>query len=184
MERETYEIEIVLNIIHGGFSVSSWAKQKLNSPGNYDDFRNDRANKQLINLIKNYGSYKVSGEFSYLSIKYVPYEYFKLNCFSIDEYDGKESLQLHHDLYQMIKIKQIIQDNEINSYQKIEQLKSFIQSISVQSNNTNAPEYINHGWESLIDKRGVTYYSNYTTQEESYICPENFIEKDHTEVII
>ena len=172
------DVEIVLNVQHGGFSISEWAKCQLKSSGNYDDLRYDRTNIELINLIKHYGSKKVSGEYAFLVIEYIPVEYFKLNCFSIYEYDGKESVHLHNDLFQIIKIKKIIKNDEMSPYEKIEQLKTYVESISKHHMNTNAIEHINNGWESLLDTRGVTFYYNYITGEETYVCPKNL--KYHT----
>jgi len=108
-------MEIVINRCYGGFGISTQAVKELRKRGNkealkivlkgehYDktgevsdtDFNNysiPRDDKDLIKLLKEWGSKKVSGTFAELEIVKIPNGI----KWEIDEYDGMETVEEKH----------------------------------------------------------------------------------------
>ena len=87
-------MEIVLNRAYGGFSISDFAKEKLGLDTNYPDGDEIRTDEKFIDLIKEYGSSKISGGFAYLHIYSLPED---TAGYMIQNYDGYETLYYGKD---------------------------------------------------------------------------------------
>lgn len=85
-------MKIVINHCYGGFGLSRLAYEKLKV--SYDDSRERsyRTNKELITLIKDIGSKKVSGNCAKLAIIEIPNDVEWI----IQEYDGLEHVAEKH----------------------------------------------------------------------------------------
>jgi len=113
--------EIVINIAYGGFSISAKAIKLYNEyriqndllPHECDMSHDDcycllRSDPILIQVIKELGN-EANGKHCELKIKSIEKDLYDLNCYIIDEYDGKESLIKRKDKYYAItKITDVI----------------------------------------------------------------------------
>lgn len=79
-------MKFVLNKCFGGPSISDWAKKELNLNSNYGV---EWDSPELINLIEQYGSEKVSGSCAKLKVVEIPDN---ATDWEFDEYDGIESI--------------------------------------------------------------------------------------------
>jgi hypothetical protein len=108
--------KIVINGCYGGFGVSTEATKKLRKRGNkyalketlpgerysggelsthdFNAYLNDipRDDPQLVSLLREWGSKRVSGEYACLYIVEIPNDV----EWEIDEYDGMESVEEKH----------------------------------------------------------------------------------------
>ena len=60
----------------------------------------------------------------------MPEEYYKYDCYTIDEYDGGESLVLQHEKYMLLKIKEILYNEQLSYEERISQQKHFIENFT------------------------------------------------------
>ena len=81
-------MKIVLNRDYGGFSISNFAKEKLELDTKYPDDE-IRTDERFIDLIKEYGSSMVSGGCAKLQVYDLPDD---ITDYLIQEYDGYETL--------------------------------------------------------------------------------------------
>lgn len=82
-------MEIVLNRNYSSFSISNFAKEKLGLDTTYPDKEEIRTDETLIDLIKKYGSAKISSGFAHLRVYDLPED---MTDYMIQEYDGLETL--------------------------------------------------------------------------------------------
>ena len=129
--QEPVKVGYVLNGCFGGFGLSEWALDQLKDSAQADGYnpRLERTNKRLIELIQKHGS-KVNGSWASLYIQYMPEEYYKYDCYTIDEYDGGESLVLQHEKYMLLKIKEILYNEQLSYEERISQQKHFIENFT------------------------------------------------------
>lgn len=79
-------MKIVVNNCWGGFGISDFAMEKL---GIESRSKVKRTDERLISLIEEFGSEKISADFSDLQIEEIPDD---ATDWWIDEYDGDETL--------------------------------------------------------------------------------------------
>lgn len=109
--------KFVLNGGYGGYGLSDWAfKQFPSEPS--------RGDNRLIEMVETDGK-KVNGRFANLGITEMPEDYFVLNCFRIDEYDGAETLILLHDKWLLLKFIEILREEELTVENRIKKAFQF-----------------------------------------------------------
>lgn len=79
--------EIVVNCCYGGFGLSKFAVERLGNDTYF--FLEHREDKELIALLKEYGTEKIGGTFAELQIVEIPDN---STDYYIDEYDGMETV--------------------------------------------------------------------------------------------
>ena len=126
-EVESEEVGIALNGCYGGFELSEWARDKLKHRAREDGYipKLERTDPELIQLIETHGS-KVNGPFSSLRVEYMPKDYAKKKCYTIEEYDGTESLVLQYDKYNVTRVREILYNEELTEKAIIRRLKQMV----------------------------------------------------------
>ena len=110
---------LLINICHGGFSLSKEVKSLLKiKPDEYCEYI--RHDENLIYTVLELGLDKSSESWSELDIVYVPEEF--LNYYLITEYDGCESVNLDYTKYLMEKLDLIIHDDKKDNEEKLLQI--------------------------------------------------------------
>ena len=127
-EVESEEVGIVVNGCYGGFELSEWARDQFKDRAREDGYipEPERTDPRLIQLVETHGS-KVNGPLSSLRVEYMPKDYAKKKCYTIEEYDGTESLVLQYDKYNVVRMTEIINSTNVADNEKIVQLKKIIQ---------------------------------------------------------
>lgn len=111
------EKKFVLNGGYGGYGLSDWALKQFPSEPS-------RGDNRLIEMVETEGK-KVNGLCANLRITEMPEDYFILNCFRIDEYDGAETLILLHDKWILLKFIQILREEELTVENRIKKAFQF-----------------------------------------------------------
>ena len=121
-------IGIAINHYFGGFGISQWAQEQYMDRAREDGYIPTpiRTDERLIKMILTHGSKKVSGPLSSLCVEFIPYDYYVNNCYTIEEYDGGETLILEHETYKIKKMTQIIYNTNLMDSEKIAQMKEII----------------------------------------------------------
>ena len=119
--------KFVLNGGYGGYGLSDWARKQLGIQADADGHIPDpsRGHNRLIEMVETYGE-KVNGPCADLRITEMPEDYFVLNCFRIDEYDGAETLILLHDKWIFLKFIEILREEELSVQVRIEKAFQFM----------------------------------------------------------
>jgi hypothetical protein len=122
-------IEVLINGCFGGFVLSDkvcdlYNQRKIKKLGEDDELSPhcevDRSDPILLKIFHEIGSDNFSGLCSCISIKTIPkkYQYF----YSIDEYDGMESIKINHEQYVIDKFESIL-DSDMSNDDKILELQ-------------------------------------------------------------
>ena len=109
--------KFVLNGGYGGYGLSDWALKQFPSEPS-------RGDNRLIEMVETDGK-KVNGRCANLGITEMPEDYFVLNCFRIDEYDGAETLILLHDKWLLLKFIEILREEELTVENRIKKAFQF-----------------------------------------------------------
>ena len=116
-------VEIVIKACYGGFELSRLAIQEYANRTNrpleecIDGSRNvERMDPELVKIVKELGD-RANSEYSKLKIVRIEGQYARF--FSIDEYDGKEWVRIHHDKYKVHTAKAILQDRSLTQTERI-----------------------------------------------------------------
>lgn len=127
ISEEEEEIEVLLNDCYGGWQISNKAnklyalRKTTNDSNNYIRKRSDPI---LVQIYKELGDEFDGGEHSKTNIEKIPKKYEKY--YIISEYDGLESIEIDYTLYELDqlkqKIKEILENNDIDNDEKIKQL--------------------------------------------------------------
>ena len=127
-EVDSEEVGIVVNGCYGGFELSEWGRDQFKDRAREDGYipEPERTDPRLIQLVETHGS-KVNGPCSSLRVEYMPKDYAKKKCYTIEEYDGAESLVLQYDKYKVARMTEIINSTNVADNEKIVQLKKIIQ---------------------------------------------------------
>lgn len=138
-------VKVLINIQYGGFGISpyvvnqlvlsnKWNSKTLKKYGICsfndgiccdDEVRFDR---DLIEWLENNPeeAQKANGKYAELRIETIPDEYYETKAFFIDEYDGRETIQLFHD---KMKVSRAIK--YLDSWQKEEENNLVLNKISL-----------------------------------------------------
>lgn len=129
--QEPVKVGYVLNVCYGGFGLSKWALDQLKDSARADEYNPylERTDKRLIELIQEHGD-KVNGSCASLYIQYMPEEYYNYDCYTINEYDGVESLVLQYEKYKLLKITEILYNDQLSYEERISQQKHFIENFT------------------------------------------------------
>lgn len=133
-EEET--IEVLYNDCYGGWGVSKKAiklyndRMKKINPEHKNikdciDIWNKRHDPVLVEIFHELGSNFNGGKYNNSKIKVIPKKY--ENCYIISEYDGLEKVSIDLTKYKLDMITQIIKSNSMNSDEKINELKKYIE---------------------------------------------------------
>jgi hypothetical protein len=129
---ETAFIEILYNDCYGGYGVSKQALQMYNDrklaidpSWNIIEFDHylSRSDPLLIQIYKEIGKEAFSERYASVEIQEIPKKYEK--CFLIDEYDGKESVDIDYNYYKTIQIREILYSGKSNDV-IVEELKKLV----------------------------------------------------------
>lgn len=126
-EVESEEVGIVVNGCYGGFELSEWARDQFKDRAREDGYipEPERTDPRLIQLVETHGS-KVNGPCSSLRVEYMPKDYAKKKCYTIKEYDGAESLVLQYDKYKVVRVREILYNEELTEKAIIRRLKQMV----------------------------------------------------------
>ena len=121
-------MNVSLNKTYGGYSLSKTAIKLCKDRGlanicysNVECFREDPI---VIQVIKELGK-NANDECSKLCIVTIPTIY--KDIYSIEEYDGWETINLNHSNYQLIEIQKIVSDDEDNKIERIQSVLSLVE---------------------------------------------------------
>jgi len=123
------EIEVLYNNCYGGWEISDKAKKlyKLRKMENSNNCVRRRSDPILIEIYKELGD-DFNGKCSKTAIEKIPKKY--ENFYSISEYDGLETVEIDYTLYELDnlkqKIKEIVENNNIDNDEKINQMKNIL----------------------------------------------------------
>ena len=128
-DSESEEVGIVVNGCYGGFGLSEWARHQFKDRAREDGYIPDpeRTDPKLVQMVETHGN-KVNGPYSSLRVEYMPKDYAKKKCYTIEEYDGTESLVLQYDKYKGVRMKEIIYNEKLSDEVRIKRLKQFIEN--------------------------------------------------------
>ena len=119
-------IPVLVNECYGGFGLSKVAETAVQTlfdrkdKGPYDEFTLKRHDEDLISAVVTIGLDDSSNKYSRLCIKYIPAEF--IDSYYIDEYDGFEGVKLDYKKYLMTQLDLIMENVELTSDQKIEEV--------------------------------------------------------------
>jgi hypothetical protein len=120
------EIEVLLNDCHGGWQISNKANKLYELRRTKDSNNNirKRSDPILVQIYKELGDEFDGGNHSKTGIEKIPKKYEKY--YIISEYDVLESVEIDYTLYELDhlkqKIKEILENNDIDNDEKIKQL--------------------------------------------------------------
>ncbi len=115
-------VEVMYNACYGGFRLSKEAI-KLYTEKCGSSWTMDRTDPIMIQIVKDLGE-EASDSNSVIKFETIPEKYKRY--FSIDEYDGDESIQIHYDAYLISKIKEIISNTDMNAETKVCEISNII----------------------------------------------------------
>lgn len=120
-------IEVLYNYCYGGFNPSEKAKElyiekmleidKDFNNEHFDMYFVDRDDPILIEIFHQLGIEKFSGSYSKIKSLKIPKKF--KDCFVIDEYDGKESVNIDYGKYKLDRIRDILKNEEFSNDEKI-----------------------------------------------------------------
>jgi len=129
-ETDNEEIEVLYNARYGGWVISDKAMKlyTLRRTKNSTYYLRRRNDPILIQIYKELGDEFDGKEYSKTSIEKIPKKY--ENYYFISEYDGLETVEIDYTKYELDilkqKIKEILENNNIDNDEKINQFKKMI----------------------------------------------------------
>jgi len=129
-ENDNEEIEVLYNARYGGWGISDKAMKlyTLRRTKNSTYYLRRRNDPILIQIYKELGDEFDGKEYSKTSIEKIPKKY--ENYYFISEYDGLETVEIDYTKYELDilkqKIKEILENNNIDNDEKINQFKKMI----------------------------------------------------------
>ena len=123
--------ELVINKCYGGFGLSELALQEYNTksstpltPSMYDtDLK--RHDPILLQIVKDLGD-RAYGQYAKLKIVTIPAQYTLF--YTIDEYDGMESVTIHYDAYKVAATKAVLRDVGLTRQERIARALAVLES--------------------------------------------------------
>lgn len=126
-------IYIMYNSCYGGFTLSDAAVDEYmrrcpegKHPRLYELYRDDQVMAQIV---KEMGA-QASRSYSMIKLQSIPVEY--RDHYTINEYDGLETVSLNHNAYQLDAIKSLVRDNTLSKADKLARIAAVV--------NREAPE--------------------------------------------
>jgi hypothetical protein len=120
--------EIMLNVCYGGFGLSNEAMEEYRRrcPGKDDveDDSIDRHDSVMVNIVKEIGTRSAGAAFAEIRLVSIPSQYVKY--YSINEYDGNESVTIHYNRYKINSAKETLQDPTLTKSDKLERLSAIL----------------------------------------------------------
>jgi hypothetical protein len=116
--RTPHKLELVINTCFGGFDLSDSAclEYTARTSRKVDAYDMERDDPVLVQIVKELGS-RANGIYSKLSIRRIPAQYAKF--YTIHEYDGNESVEIHYDAYRVAAAKAILKDAHLTRMERI-----------------------------------------------------------------
>jgi hypothetical protein len=126
-------ISVLYNACYGGFGISKLALQRYNEKIKEQnpefteveyDFEISRIDPVLVEVFHELGE-EFNDKYSKIKIYNIPAKY--KNFYYIDEYDGKETVDIRFQSYRNYKIQSIVNDTTIDDSMKVQQIKDVLQ---------------------------------------------------------
>ena len=132
-------IEIMVNECFGGFgfskdAIKEYLKRSSAEPNNpelmtgndgqaINEYNVQRHNPVMVQIVKEMG-FRANGAFAEIHLKKIPSQYIK--HYSIEEYDGRESVVIQYDKYKVDSAKMLLKSSHLSKEQKLAQISALL----------------------------------------------------------
>ena len=111
------QIEVMINTCFGGFGFSPQAIAEYRRANPEQDTNQiERHDPVMVKIVKDMGGL-ANGFCAKIGLEKIPSQY--VNHYSISEYDGSESVEIHYNKYKVDSAKSILRDGSLTKSEKL-----------------------------------------------------------------
>ena len=120
-------IYVMYNNCYGGFTLSDAAidEYKRRNPAGKNPrlYELERDDQAMVQIVREMGA-AANSTFSEIKLQRIPAEY--RDYYTINEYDGLETVLLNHNVYQLEAIKSLVKDRTLSKTDKLARIAAVV----------------------------------------------------------